>query len=381
MNLVHEFLPSSIAIHTGEHDSTLAQIPGKWGVVLLCDREGAPLQLICTRNMRAMLRRRFEPPAEPGLPTKRLDYRELVSSVRWIRVDSELEMDLAYIDAARVCFPVHWRSLIPDRRAFFVRVDPAQRFAEFLRLTEPEGEGLVFGPFLDKTKADRWIDQVRDAFDLCRYHQILVQSPHGKACTYKQMGKCPAPCDGTVAIETYQENVNRALAVVSEPTAGIDALTHEMKRLAAAMEFESAGRIKARIDLLNALGGGTFRSIRPLGVFDYLSVQPGARKGTAKLFRVSANGVTEIAGVCGDLSDLAEIEGLLATKPPPRSACPPGVLLGAICYHLGSSKTASRFLSLEAFDEAAFRKALRAAMKMTPPSDEAETIRETAIPT
>lgn len=379
MNSLHEILPCSIAIGPGDLEPTLAQVPGKWGVLLLCDHGGAPLQLICTRNLRAMLRRRFEPTAEPQLPTKRLDYRSLVGSVRWQRVDSELEMDLVYIDAARVCFPIHWRSLIPDRRAFFVRVDPSQRFAEFERITEPAGEGLIFGPFIDKTKADRWIDQVRDAFDLCRYHHVLVQSPHGKACTYKQMGKCPAPCDGTVTVDRYRENVSRALAMASYPQRGLESLTQEMKRLASALEFEAAGRVKGRIGLLQSLGGGSSRQIRPLGAFDYLSVQPGPRKGTAKLFRVRADGVSEVGGLRDESFDLAEVRFLL-NRTPMRSGCPPGILLGAVCYHLGSSRTASRFLGLESLDETALRKAVRAAMRMQPLPDDAETIRETALP-
>lgn len=379
MNSVHEILPFSVARAGSESDDSLAQVPGKWGVVLLCDRDGAALQLICTRNMRAMLRRRFEAPADADLPTKRLDYRALVGSIRWQRVDSEMEMDLLYIDAARACFPVHWRGLIPERRAYFVRVDPSQRFPEFERITEPEGEGLIFGPFVDKTKAGRWIDQLRDAFDLCRYHNILVQSPNGKACTYKQMGKCPAPCDGTVSLPTYRENVDRALAAAANPKAGIAALTDEMKRLAGALEFEAAGKVKARIDLLDALGGGAFRSIRPLGAFDYVSVQPGARKGTAKVFRITAAGVTEVAGVREESFDLDEMHHVLNRKPAP-SDCPPGVLLGAICHYLGGAKTASRFLSMESLDEAALRKAVRAAMKVQPLPDDAETIRETSLP-
>lgn len=379
MKSVHEILPSSIVLHESDLDEALAQVPGKWGVILLCDRENMPLQLICTRNMRAMLRRRFDVQDVAQGPTKRLDYRALVGSIRWQRVDSELEMDLAYIDAARICFPIHWRGLIPERRAFFVCVDPSQQFPEFERITEPEGEGLIFGPFTDRTKADRWIDQLRDAFDLCRYHNILVQSPNGKACNYKQMGKCPAPCDGTVPIRVYRENVDRALAAATNPTAEIDSLTAEMKRLSGALEFESAAKVKARIDLLNALGGGSFRSIRPLGAFDYVSVQPGARKGTAKLFRISADGVEEVAGVREESFDLAELRPMLSRKPS-RSDCPPGVLLGAICFYLGGAKAVSRFLGMETLDEAAFRKAVRAAMKVQPLPDDAETIREMALP-
>jgi excinuclease UvrABC nuclease subunit len=181
-----------------------------------------------------------------------------------------------------------------------------------------------------------------------------------------------------VTLERYRENLGRAVAAGADPRQGIDSLTRQMKQQAAAMEFEAAGRTKSRIDLLNGLAGGTFRSIRPLGVFDYLSVQPGARKGTAKLFRITAGGVVEIAGVRDEAVDLGDL-GTLLEHPVPPSDCPPGVLLGAVCHYLGSSKTAARFLGSADLDEAALRKAIRAAMKVEPAPDDAQPIRETAL--
>ena len=380
MSSIDSILPFSIALGPDAAlDSILVSVPGKWGVVLLCDQNAAPLQILCTRNMRAMLRRRFELPAEPQSPSKRLDYRAWVRSIRWQRVDSELEMDLVYIEAARVCFPVHWRGLIPDRRAFFVTIDLSQTFPDFKRVTEPEADGIVFGPFVDKTKADRWIDQVRDAFDLCRYHNILVQSPHGRACTYKQMGKCPAPCDGSVSMESYRSSVAAAVESVTNVPVQISQLKEKMNRHAAALEFESAGREKLRLDRLNALGGGVHHSIRPLGSFDYLAVQSGARKGTAKIFRVKATGVVEVAGVRGEAFEFELLKKMFDLVSD-QSECPPGVILGAVCHYLGRVKSSGTFLRLATIDEAQLRNAVRAAMKFQPAADDAETIRETAIP-
>ena len=37
--------------------------------------------------------------------------------------------------------------------------------------------------------------------DLCRKHDILVQAPTGQACVYHEMGRCPAPCDGSMTLE------------------------------------------------------------------------------------------------------------------------------------------------------------------------------------
>ena len=225
-------------------DAFFAAIPGKWCVALLCDAADRPLQLVCAKNLRAMLRRRLSvpiaTPETPATPTKRVDYRDLVRSVRWQRVDSEFEMDLVYIEAARVAFPAHWRRLVPERSAYFVRLDLEHPHPDFTRETGVDRDGRLFGPFTDKAKADRWADQIRDAFDLCRYRNILAQSPDGRACPYKQMNKCPAPCDGTITLDDYRNRVRGAIDAVTSPGETAGRWTAQMRQHAMDLAFEQA---------------------------------------------------------------------------------------------------------------------------------------------
>src|SRR5436305_11874250 len=172
----------------GDLDAFLKQVPAKWVVYLLADENAAPIQLLCVKNLRASLKRRLGGEEIIG-PSRKLDYRELVRRIYWRRVDSAFEADLVYLDIARQIFPQSYRGMIGFDPAWFVYVNPANNFPRYTKAIDPKGDGIIIGPFADKHAAARFMQLVEDAFDLCRYYNILVASPHGRACPYNDMGK------------------------------------------------------------------------------------------------------------------------------------------------------------------------------------------------
>ena len=378
-----EVLPAVARFEPESEVAFFGELPAKWCVALLSDASGQPLQLMCAKNLRATLRRRLEsadPTNPPSSPTKRIDYRELVRSVRWRRVDGEFEMDFAYVEGARQAFPAHWRRLVPERSAWFVACDADASVPDFVRDTTPDMPGQVFGPFADRSKADRWIDAVRDAFDLCRYRNILAQAPHGRACAYKQMNKCPAPCDGTITLDAFREhNVRPAVAAMRDPSIVLETLTATMQRHAIDLEFEQAGRAKARAAAIANLSSGAFKGVRPIEAFRYVTVQPGPRKGTARVFLVTLDAVVEVAGILDGTVPLSMVEAALDRAPLTASDWPADVLLGTICHHLGGTKSSTRFVERERLDQIALSALLKAAMKIETAADDAEPVRETRL--
>src|SRR3954470_11121853 len=89
----------------GDFEAFLRQAPAKWAVYLLADAEDRPVQLLCVKNLRYSLRRRLGPEDVDAGPSRRVDYREIVRRVHWRRVDSALEADWVYYEAARLLFP------------------------------------------------------------------------------------------------------------------------------------------------------------------------------------------------------------------------------------------------------------------------------------
>lgn len=182
----------------------LKQVPARWVVYLMVDEADRPVQLLCVKNLRHSLKRRLGGELYSEGPSKRVDYRQVVRRVYFRRVDSRFEADLIYVAATRALFPDNHRELIGFRPAWFVHVDPTARLPRYVRTTElSAGSGVLLGPVEDKTAAGKLIEHVENVFDLCRYHNILAETPNGKACAYKEMKRCPAPCDGSVELGQY----------------------------------------------------------------------------------------------------------------------------------------------------------------------------------
>src|SRR5688572_28442650 len=159
----------------GDFDAFLKAVPARWVIYLLADAEDRPVQLLCVKNLRYSLRRRLGPEDVDAGPSRRVDYREIVRRVYWRRVDSAFEADWVYYEAARVVFPKTYQGMVGFRPAWFVHVDPAAPFPRYQKtivLTRPAC--VYLGPLEDKHAAARLTELAESAFDLCRYHNVLV---------------------------------------------------------------------------------------------------------------------------------------------------------------------------------------------------------------
>ena len=124
-----------------------------------------------------------------------MNYREIVRKIYWRRVDSNFEADWIYLEAVEL-FPRTYQGMVGFKPAWFVQVDPSNNFPRHQDDCAAGEARQAIGPLEDKHAAARLIQLVEDSFDLCRYYNILVESPNARACAYKEMGKCPGRAMG-----------------------------------------------------------------------------------------------------------------------------------------------------------------------------------------
>lgn len=289
----------------GDLEPFLKQAPAKWVVYLFADEQDQPVQLLCVKNLRASLKRRLGGTEVIG-PSRKVNYRDLVRRVYWRRVDSGFEADLVYLEAARRVFPRSYRGMLGFELPFFVHVDPSQSFPRYVKTTSLDKDGILIGPFEDKHAAGRFIELVEDAFDLCRYYNVLTQAPRGRACAYKEMGKCPAPCDGTISMGQYRILVQLSAEIAVDPREYSDGQRERMTEAAQDLNFEAAAKIKQYVDQLGQFAKGPFRHARRLEDFRYLSLQHGPHPGQAKAFLVTPGRIEEVAGLIGEPARASE---------------------------------------------------------------------------
>lgn len=262
----------------------LGAIPARRGVFLLTAADGRPILLTTGADIRARLRGRLtEPDADQR--TKVADLREITAAVHWKLATSPFETDWRFLEIARHLWPRTWTKLPAHKPAWFVAVDPDEPIPQFARTQEVGGTAQAFGPFPDRSSAERFVESLADAFDLCRYYHILRQAPHGTACAYKQMGRCPAPCDGSIPMEAYRGMIRAAARFAGgERQEHAAALARQMREAAGRMEFERAAVLKSRLERMEDFAGPKYAEVRPLEAFRYVIVQPGARSSQARAF-------------------------------------------------------------------------------------------------
>jgi excinuclease UvrABC nuclease subunit len=306
----HELAFDPTAVSTPDaFDAFVKRAPAKWVVYLLADENDNPVQLLCVKNLRYSLKRRLGTriEIEDIGPTRRVDYRDIVRKIYWRRVDSAFEADFIYLEAARVVFPQTYRGMLGFRPAWFVHVNPHTTFPRYIKTINLTGPtGTYFGPLEDKHSAQRLVHLIENVFDLCRDYSIFTQSPEGP-CPWKQMNKCVGPCDGTVSLDEYAQIIDFSAQVLSDPARHIELETERMKTAAEELRFETAARIKQRVDQLSQLGKGPFRHVRPLQHFRFLSLQRGPTASAAKLFLITPGRIEEVAGLIDTPKDTSDL--------------------------------------------------------------------------
>jgi excinuclease UvrABC nuclease subunit len=380
LNIVPDAPPDIFDHHidfdpTGDFEQFLRAVPAKWVVYLMCDAQNRPVQLLCVKNLRYSLKRRLGSD-EPDAPrSKRVNYRELVRKVHWRRVECAFEADLIYLEAARASFPQTYRGMTGFRPAWFVHVDPDAPFPRYAKTIDLSPRpGVLIGPIEDKNAAGKLIEDVADWFDLCRYYNILLESPRARPCAYKEMGKCPAPCDGTISMDHYRALVEWSANAIVAPDALIRDNTRRMQKAAAELRFESAARIKAYVDSLSQLGKGSLRHMRLLRDFNFIALQRGPRQGTAKVFLVAPGMVEEMAGLVAEPNGSGEL--LRLALPRAQFMRCDGVdpigaeRIGVVAHHLFQAKSSQGvFIPLEIADEKSLARGFRELLKQKPSED------------
>ncbi len=364
---------------TADFEAFLKSTPAKWVVYLMRDESDRPFQLLCVKNLRSSLRRRLSGELDAQvLPSRRVNYREIVRAVSWTRVDSAFEADAIYLQAARHFFPQTYRGMIGMREAWFVHVNPDSEFPRYTKTTDLSIQtGTLFGPIEDRNDASQLVEDIEDWFDLCRYYHILVQAPRGLPCAYKEMGKCPAPCDGSISMPQYRQMIEWSTQVLTNPRELVEQQIARMRAAATELRFEAAGKIKQHVDQISSIGKGARAHLRPLHDFRYLAIQRGSRAKFVKAFLISPGAIELLGDFPIDSSTSPE---LLRIAREHRAAS--GVdaeKVGIVTHHLFHPKSSQgSILWLGSLDETAIARALQELSRQKEPeaSDDEGVVKE-----
>ncbi len=281
-------------------------LPAGGGVCALTDADGRVIQTLTAQNLRRVLGNRLEGAQQPGA-RPRADLRAISRRLWWQPTSSVFEASLTYLQIARRLNPNRYRKDLAFGPVWFARVNLRDRFPRWVTdKVAFDSPTVDIGPFVRRSACRRFIELLEDLFDLCRHHDVLKQAPSGQACTYKEMGQCPAPCDGSVAMEHYYQAIEASVEFSrGAPDTRLSELLEAMSAAASALQFERAARIREQVDRARKVLANDERLEKTPESFRYLVIQRGAAAGTVKSFFIDRGYVST-----GETAHLRELDSV-----------------------------------------------------------------------
>ncbi len=275
-------------------DEQLREIPTKRGVFLLTAEDDRPILLTTAASIRSRLRGRLDE-KDPEHSSRSADLRTITRAVHWKLAGGRFETDWRYLELARAIWPGSYTRLLSWKPPWFVHVDSAEEYPHLKRTRDVfAARGRYVGPFETARSAEKFIEIVQDAFDLCRDIQCLRRSPNAPRCSYGQMGRCLSPCDGTIGMDEYR----RQVALAADFAAGlrterVEQLRDLMQSAARELKFEQASSLKARLGRMAELEAPAYRHVSTGDEFRFLMFQPSGSRRRVKVFLADRGAVQQ----------------------------------------------------------------------------------------
>ncbi len=277
--------PESLALPESVEEFDFKTLPSHGGVYTLATATDEPIITLSAQNIRQSIKHRLTAPEESPGPRAKLD--AIVGKVWWTPAYSTFEADLVYLEIARQLHPTDYRKLIRFGAAWWATLNLREHLPRWRVTSIVEPNLLNVGPFDKRSRAHDFVAELEHLFELCRDYDILEKVPKGEPCVYFEMGRCPAPCDGSISLDRYREMMAASARFATGQTQPmLDAFNDEMTRAAAARDYSLAARCRERVERAEKLVwvpgryGTTYEGMR------YLILQRGRTRNWLQPFFV-----------------------------------------------------------------------------------------------
>ena len=241
-----------------------AQLPDSAGVYLFVaehDEQRHILYIGKSRNVRARVRTYFT--AAEKRP--RIDEMvRLATGVEAITCVTQLQADVTELRLIGAHAPrYNRRSKFPERTQWIKITDEPFPRLSVVRVVRDDG-ATYFGPFSRRQSAEDVTLAIYDGFQIRQCTPRLSFTVPMSACALAGMGRCAAPCDGTISRDAYSEIVEAVRAALSvDARSAVLGVQGKLRRLISQQRFEEASIIRRRLETLTRTAA-RFHRIRSL---------------------------------------------------------------------------------------------------------------------
>jgi len=267
-----EHVRAQLGAHAPSLVEQVAEVPDDPGCYLWKDASGEVIYVGKAKNLRARLRQYVTLTDDRAkIPLM----MQLVASFDYIVVESEHEalvLERELIAQYHPYFNVDYKD---DKSYPYIAITRGDVFPAIKYTREKHRpDTRYYGPYTDSRAARETIDTLRKVCPICtascaewkRVRRLLEKRPddtdvielicsnQGRPCFDYHVGRGPGVCAGMIGREEYAVNVRRVERFLSgQRRELVDELKADMAEAAADLDFERAGRIKRRLEVIDGL--------------------------------------------------------------------------------------------------------------------------------
>lgn len=235
-------------------EEELKKLPASPGVYIMHDAKDEIIYVGKAIVLKNRVRSYFRKSTKKSMKIERMV--SLIERFEYIVTNSELEALVLENNLIKEHRPKYNTMLKDDKTYPFIRVTMQNDYPklEVSRRRKKDG-AKYFGPFISGYSVKRTIDFLNQA---CGLRNCNVKIKYGeqktRPCLNYQLGKCSAPCRGTITKEEYALGVTKALQFLKgDDTVIIKDLTEKMEKSSEEMDFEKAAEYRDLIGSLRSI--------------------------------------------------------------------------------------------------------------------------------
>lgn len=233
----------------------LEGIPSSPGVYFFKDKEGKIIYVGKASSLRSRVRSYFQ--KETSLDSKSRVLVKKIADLEYIVTDSEVEALVLESNFIKEYRPRYNVLLKDDKQYPYIKITTAEFFPRiFLERNFVQDGSRYFGPYTNVGAVRSTLDLLRKIFPLrfCRQNLHLGKAKGQRPCLNYQMGRCLAPCQGTVEVSEYQRVVKEIILFLEgKQDVLLVEFREKMQQAAADLKFEQASLWRDRCQSLETI--------------------------------------------------------------------------------------------------------------------------------
>ena len=252
------------------------------GVYRMIGAEGEVLYVGKARSIKKRIAAYMAPERQPSRIARMVAQTR---SMVFVTTESDAEALLLEANLIKQLKPRYNVTLRDDKSFPYILIctdHPAARLVKHRGARSLTGD--YFGPFASAGAVFRTLNALQRAF-LLRTCSDSFFANRTRPCLLYQIKRCSAPCTGEIDLGDYAKLVSEARDFLSGRSRAIKGrLGHAMNEAAAALDFESAARLRDRIGALSAIQGEQSVNPRSIPEADVFAVTEEAGQFCVEVF-------------------------------------------------------------------------------------------------